>query len=173
MGIFGLNKFFEILNPIIKFMCNFICKYRKDVKAHWRKWNPWPSSQSLPVYVYTLYTIPKIVIQVHWRKWYPTLTTMSMIVCYRPISYLYEDVSLGTLVWSVHEKRSIIIIISQRQPLTIQERDWTIKIGPKKRRRQRVNRVENATKKYSCKPRIESSLTLWKEEILLRKQPRI
>ena len=111
---------------------------------------------------YTLYTytIPntKILIQIHWRKWYPTLTTMSMIVCYRPISYLYEDVSLGTLVWSVHEKRSIIIIISQRQPLTIQERDWTIKIGPKKRRRQRVNRVENATKKYSCKPRIESTL---------------
>ena len=32
-------------------LCNLIYKYRKDVKAHWKKWNPWPSSQSLPVYV--------------------------------------------------------------------------------------------------------------------------
>ena len=108
------------------------------------------------------HTIPntKILIQIHWRKWYPTLTTMSMIVCYRPISYLYEDVSSGTLVWSVHEEGSIIIIISQRQPLTI----FTRKIlnnqdrTKKKRRRKRVNRVENATKKYSCKPQIESKL---------------
>ena len=68
-------------------------------KAQRRKWNLEPSSQSILVYKYTLYkwkgTYPyKYRCDIGWDDIRPWPLSQWLYV-YWPISYLYEDVSLG------------------------------------------------------------------------------